>query len=165
MCTSESRQLVDVLTGSDRLPPSTYQDPAHFLVCREGFQGNDRVPGTRAPEGSLSYHDLDLRRSTFRENPGKVALPLPHRVCYQMVKKNQNRPRVLLGDGTRSTIKRSVQFRYRRREVVRMMKQLDLNKTKRMRNRVCKMQEERVEDQFSRLPKSQLGWALGCRTR
>ena len=83
ICTSEGRQLADVLTGSNRLPPSTNQDPAHFLVCREGFQRNDRVPGTRAPEGNLSYHDLDLRRSTFRENPGKVALPLPHRGCYQ----------------------------------------------------------------------------------
>lgn len=39
-----------------------------------------------------------------------------------------DKPRVVLGDGTRSTVQRSVQFRYRRWDIARMMKELDLNK-------------------------------------
>jgi hypothetical protein len=38
-----------------------------------------------------------------------------------------DKPRVVLGDGTRSTVQRSVQFRYRRWDIARMMKELDLN--------------------------------------
>jgi hypothetical protein len=41
-------------------------------------------------------------------------------------KKLDNKPRVVLGDGTRSTVQRSVQFRYRRWDIARMMKELDL---------------------------------------
>lgn len=75
--TSENRQLAGVLTSSNRLPPSTDQDTAHFLIYREGFQGNDRAPHTRAPKRGLSYRDLNLRRGTFCQNPDKMALPLP----------------------------------------------------------------------------------------
>jgi hypothetical protein len=73
---SGNRQLAGILTSSDRLPPSTDQDAAHFLVYRKGFQGNDRAPCTRAPERSLSYRDLDLGRGTFCQNPDKTALRL-----------------------------------------------------------------------------------------
>ncbi len=41
-------------------------------------------------------------------------------------KKLDNKPRVVLGDGTRSTVQCSVQFRYRRWDIARMMKELDL---------------------------------------
>jgi hypothetical protein len=40
--------------------------------------------------------------------------------------KAENKPGVLLGDGTRSTVQRSVQFRYRRWDIARMMEELDL---------------------------------------
>ena len=73
---SGNRRLAGILTSSDRLPPSTDQDAAHFLVYREGFQGDDRAPCTRAPERSLSYRDLDLGRGTFCQNPDKTALRL-----------------------------------------------------------------------------------------
>src|SRR5260370_34840165 len=67
--TSENRQLAGILTSSNRLTPSTDQDPTHFLVYRKRFQGNDRAPCTRAPEHTLSYRDLDLRRGALRQNP------------------------------------------------------------------------------------------------
>ena len=73
-----NRQLAGLLTSSNRLPPSTDQDAAHFLVYRKEFQGNDRAPCSRTPERGLSYRDLDLRRGTFCQNPDKTALPLPH---------------------------------------------------------------------------------------
>jgi hypothetical protein len=115
--------LAGILTSSDRLPRSTDQDAAHFLVYRKGFQGNDRAPCTRAPERSLSYRDLNLGRGTFCQNPDKTALPLPREADEKL-----DKPRVVLGDGTRSTVQRSVQFRYRRWDIARMMKELDLNK-------------------------------------
>jgi hypothetical protein len=120
--TSENRQLAGMLTSSNRLPLSTDQDAAHFLVYRKGFQGNDRAPCTRAPERNLSYRDLDLRRGTFYQNPDETALRLPREAEEKL-----DKPRVVLGDGTRSTVQRSVQFRYRRWDIARMMKELDLN--------------------------------------
>jgi hypothetical protein len=120
--TSGNRQLAGKLTSSNRLTPSTDQDATHFLVYRKGFQGNDRAPCTRAPERSLSYRDLDFRGGTSCQNPDKTALPLPR----GQKKKRLDKPRVVLGDGTRSTVQRSVQFRYRRWDIARMMKELDL---------------------------------------
>ena len=46
----------------------------------------------------------------------------------QPKKENLDEPRVLLGDGARGTVQRSVQFRYRRRDIARMMKEFYLNK-------------------------------------
>jgi hypothetical protein len=78
---SENGQLVGILTSSDRLPPSTDQDAAHFLVYRERFQGNDRAPCSRAPERSLlSYRDLDFRRGAFCQNPDKDGITITTRV-------------------------------------------------------------------------------------
>ena len=145
--------MTGTLTSSNRLSPSTDQDAAHFLVYRKGFQGNDRAPRTRAPERSLSYRDLDLRKGTLCQNPDKKAL------CYHYhagAEEKLGKPRVVLGDGTRSTVQRSVQFRYRRWDIARMMKELDLNK----------MHETWfASDQFSRLQNFRLGLALGCRKR
>ena len=119
--TSENRQLAGILTSSDRLTSSTDQDAAHFLAFRKWFQRNDRASCTRAPKRSLSYRDLDLRRGTFCQNPDKTALLLP-----RVQKEKLAKPRVVLVDGTRSTVQRSVQFGYRRWDIARMMKELDL---------------------------------------
>jgi hypothetical protein len=129
--TSENRQLTGILTSGNRLPPSTDQDAAHFLVYRKGFQGNDRAPCTRAPKRRLSYRDLDLRRGTFYQNPDKKALRYHY---HAGAEEKLDKPRVVLGDGTRSTVQRSVQFRYCRWDIARMMKELDLNKLERKKN-------------------------------
>jgi hypothetical protein len=48
------------------------------------------------------------------------------RYYYRGLKNKLDKPRVVLGDGTRSTVQRGVQFRYRRWDIARMMKELDL---------------------------------------
>lgn len=117
-----------MLTSSDCLTPSTDQDATHFLVYRKGFQGNDRVPCTRAPERGLSYRNLDLRRGSSCQNPDKKALSSP-RGQMKKKKKKLDKPRGVLSDGTRSTVQRSVQFRYRRWDIARMMKELNLKQS------------------------------------
>jgi len=75
MSASEAGITNGVHTSSDRLSSSTNQDAAHFLVCRKRFQGNHGAPCTSRPKGSLSYRDLNFRRGTFCQNPGKEPLP------------------------------------------------------------------------------------------
>jgi hypothetical protein len=123
--TSKNRQLAGVhLPAAIVSPPLRIRMRPISLFIEKDSKG---MTVFRAPEPP----NVACRIAIWTSAEVPFVRTLIRRHCVTITTRAEekvDKPRVALGDGTRSTVQRSVQFRYRRWDIARMMKELDLNK-------------------------------------